>query len=264
MIASTECGGRSRALLWVGACALLSGCFGVAFLQDLMARRFVAEFACESPEAFTVPQATRLGDRLIRVEGCDVVAFYYCDQNSCRLEHSRAPTKQERSAAAERARAAAVEHERLDAAQHVPTDVEIQRAAENRRADEAEFRGARQALATQPDKLRALGAVESDDWRIEVVGLPESPALVLWRFHSQRGLSAAPCRPTLSRDGRLLSTEPIESHAPHDADFLIKAADYHSLAQAQQLRGVICGVDFALDAAALTKLVPAASPTSPQ
>jgi hypothetical protein len=212
-------------------CTFLGGC--IEMIKQELTARFVAEFACESPE---VNRST--GPGLFRVEGCDQVAFYYCDPQRCRLEHSRAMTEPERLAVAQRERA----------------KVASARALEQTPVADADFGAPRQVVATQREKLQPLGTVETAEWRIELASLPDSMPFVLWRFHAQRPLSASPCRPTISHDGQVIPTETIRSHSAYDAEFLIKAVDFESLRRAQAVKGVICGVDFALDEAARSRL----------
>lgn len=219
-----------RAVLGAALSLLLSGCGGV---ERQLASRYAAEFACPNPEVMESP------GRGFRVEGCNQVAFYYCDHERCRLEHSRELTEQERSAAAER-------HQRAQPGRAQPDEHTILLAQQ--------LAAARARLASHPDEPQHLGQVEADTSRIELASLPGHDAVMVMRFSTQNELTPGACRPTISIANHVVSNELVGPQSTHEATLLLEAEPLRRMDEAQPVRGVVCGVSFSLDESARRQL----------
>ena len=273
----------SRVFLTMGLCALTCACGlqqrAVESTRKSLTARYTAEFACATADAIESLDG-------FRVEGCGQVAFYHCSwsrdtlssgshhpacatgqagcpssvadpypraiEPDCVLEHARPMTAEEQLAAARR------EQPKIAEA------ADNQRATDRQRALEAEqatgFDAARKSLTARPDALQPLSQVEADGVRIELARLADDASYVLLRFTTQRELSPAPCRPTIVLDSQILPTEKIDHHTVHEASFLLRGADLLGLGRSQHFRGVVCGVEFALDEPARRTLASSATP----
>jgi hypothetical protein len=221
-------------LLWSGSCG---------YVEQQLAARYAAEFACPSPAV------TRSPGQGFRVEGCDKVAFYYCPQQQhCQLEHSREMTEQERIAAGKRNGP-----RRNDAADDERLQQQLRSAA-------SELAAARSSLDAHPDAQQALGHVEADDWRMEFISVPDNASFLLLRFSTRQELSHGPCRPTISIDNRLVRTEAVEAH---EVSFLLEAPPLRNMRETQPVRGVICGAVFSLNEATRKQLASTVSEHAP-
>jgi hypothetical protein len=225
---------KTVAIASFAICLIWSGC---GYMEQQLATRYTAEFACPSPHVMRSP-----GDGY-RVEGCGKVAFYYCDQHRrCQLEHSRELTDQERTVAGKRQAARGD-----DAAGDERLDEQLRTAA-------SALAAARASLDANPDARQALGHVESDDWRMEIVSMPGNASFLLLRFSTRQELSSGPCRPTISIDNHIVRTEAVNAHSAHEASFLLEAGPLRNMRAPQPVRGVVCGATFSLDEAARRQL----------
>lgn len=211
---------------------LLSGCRGA--VEQHLAARYGAEFACPSAEVTDSP------GQGFRVEGCNHVAFYYCEPNrGCHLEHSRELTEPEQRAARERYLRAHPQPAEPDEHAMMVTQ---------------QLADARKLLVASPGKQQPLGQVASEHFCMELASLPEQQTVLVLRFSTQNELSTGPCRPTFSLDNHVVSNELVGPQSTHEATLLLEAAPLHNMQEALPVRGVVCGVSFSLDEAARRQL----------